>query len=603
MFFRSGRALVLGACYASALSFFQPGFAQAADYTTEYQNKIRLAGTVDPSGDSPFGESIDLYTGKVSFRQIDLVLSGTGPDIVIARSSESGDIDMINPMQYSGFGDWDLEVPEIVTVAPAAGKNSAVGLWKTHFDPNDWYSGTFQRCTHFGSMWTPPPGYAGVRTGGIDSYAWWHGYDLRIPGKDGQVILARKNAPGPSSGHYPGVTAGHWQVGCLAQTANGEPGEGFLVISPDGTKYWLNRLIYQGYVQFREDDPYAPPPANYSIQPRVLARMQATRIEDRFGNFVEYHYTGDKLTAITASDGRSVAIDWWSDAPLVRSVTANGRQWTYEYVSRSPAGGGLVRVVLPDGSAWTFSGSPTRKSFVPILLAGCVASGNVYYYATNQLYMQGMDSTFVVSSPTGATGAFHFTTMLKGRSYYPSWCSLVSGQYVEGANSVFLAFSLVQRSISGPGVAPRIWNYSYEPAKPSVARYCTSNECQSTTYTEVTAPDGTRTRYTHSTRFGALQGRLLHSEVYSGSTLASASTMYYNFAESDQPYPGDFGAALGTSDAPYSLENLVLIRKTVNNIDGRNFVWEVPNNCNAGLNGYCFDAFGRPTRVVKGSTP
>lgn len=38
-------------------------------------------------------------------------------------------------------------------------------------------------------------------------------------------------------------------------------------------------------------------------------------------------------------------------------------------------------------------------------------------------------------------------------------------------------------------------------------------------------------------------------------------------------------------------------------IDGRNFVWEVPNSCNAGLNGHCFNAFGRPTRVVRSGTP
>ena len=163
--------------------------------------------------------------------------------------------------------------------------------------------------------------------------------------------------------------------------------------------------------------------------------------------------------------------------------------------------------------------------------------------------------------------------------------------------------ALVQREVSGPGVAPRVWNYTYEPAKPSVERNCVAAPCQSTSYTDVTAPDGTRTRYIHSTRFAALQGKLLRSEVYSGSTLESATDWYYNFTESDRPYPGAFGGAMGASNAPYTTENLVLVRKTDKSQDGRHFVWEVPHACSSGLNGYCFDAFGRPTRVIRSSAP
>lgn len=38
-------------------------------------------------------------------------------------------------------------------------------------------------------------------------------------------------------------------------------------------------------------------------------------------------------------------------------------------------------------------------------------------------------------------------------------------------------------------------------------------------------------------------------------------------------------------------------------LQGRTFTWEIPADCGPGLNGYCFDPFGRPTKVTKSSSP
>lgn len=35
-------------------------------------------------------------------------------------------------------------------------------------------------------------------------------------------------------------------AGCLPSTANDQPSDAFLAIAPDGTRYWLNQLVY-GY--------------------------------------------------------------------------------------------------------------------------------------------------------------------------------------------------------------------------------------------------------------------------------------------------------------------------------------------------------------------
>lgn len=189
----------------------------------------------------------------------------------------------------------------------------------------------------------------------------------------------------------------------------------------------------------------------------------------------------------------------------------------------------------------------------------------------------------------------------------PSACMSPSGtgEFVEMQNPLYLVEALVQRQVSGPGMTPGTWTYTYEPVKASVERNCPSNSCQSNSYTDVVAPDGVRSRYFHSTRHGALQGKLLRTEVYSGTTLKRATDLYYNFVESDRPYPGAFGDAMTAASPSYGSENLIVVRKSVTSQQGRTFTWEVPYEpaCSSGLNGFCLDSFARPTKVVKSSTP
>lgn len=575
-------------------------FAQEATYSSEYQNRIKSAGAVGGLDDSPFGESVDLYTGATSFQNTDLVLKGTGPTIRIARRSLSGDYSAGNVFARSGFGDWELEIPQLTTLVPGTTKwGSTVGDWRVY---DNSYQVTTQRCTFMANgMWSPPANYAGYKTGAVDPAFWWQGYQLRIPGS-AEPILMRAAAPGPSSGFFPGVTTSHWQIGCLANTTYGQGGEAFFALSPDGTKYFFTHLTFDEYASYKDTDPYVS--SYWSYQPRNIARMKATRIEDRFGNSVTYGYTGEKLTSITGSDGRSVAIEWWSDAPLIKTITANGRTWNYAYVSRSATGGTLSQVTLPDNSSWFFTGVASSPAYGPVSMSGCfggVGTSPTLYDGS----ASGITSTYTVKHPAGATGTFQFSNRLRAQSYVSSFCTSegMEVQPWETDNPYFLVSSLVQRDVSAPGVALASWSYSYEPAKGSVDRDCGANGCPGTTYTDVTAPDGTRSRYIHSTRNAALQSKLLRVEVYeSGSTLKRSSDTYYNFSESDRPAIGAFGSALMGISPSYGSENLVVIRKTVTAQQGRNFVWEVPT-CSGGLNGYCFDAFGRSTKTVRSSSP
>ncbi|MBD9378827.1 hypothetical protein [Pseudoxanthomonas sp. PXM04] len=97
--------------------FAGSALAQTASITPEEElgKKVRAAGEVQPLGESPFGESINLYDGTVSFRQVDIEQPGLGLPIQLARTYRTDD-----SMRASKFLDWELEAPHIETLSANA---------------------------------------------------------------------------------------------------------------------------------------------------------------------------------------------------------------------------------------------------------------------------------------------------------------------------------------------------------------------------------------------------------------------------------------------------------------------------------------------------
>ena len=60
--------------------------AQSSVHETEYLERLKASQSIQPLGDAPFGERINLYTGEVSFRHEVIVLEGIGPAIRVSRS-------------------------------------------------------------------------------------------------------------------------------------------------------------------------------------------------------------------------------------------------------------------------------------------------------------------------------------------------------------------------------------------------------------------------------------------------------------------------------------------------------------------------------------
>ncbi|WP_426687234.1 hypothetical protein [Rhodanobacter ginsengiterrae] len=221
--------------------------AQSTVFTPEdeYKKLIRVNEDIQPLGEHPFGENISLYDGSLSFQQTDASLSGDGPALEFSRKFQTeGYAARLERAEYA-FGDWSIELPHLETFTGSGYTYTSSG-WRT---VSGWQvnaattAGANARCSQF----APPPDIS-EHTGDAALVpwtpdAWWKGYHLVMPGGGGEDLLA--NLDVGSQGTYPVVTKNHWRFSCLAATANGEPGEGFLAQAPDGTRYWFNQLVYR----------------------------------------------------------------------------------------------------------------------------------------------------------------------------------------------------------------------------------------------------------------------------------------------------------------------------------------------------------------------
>jgi hypothetical protein len=416
----------------------------------EYMKRLKIAQTVQPAGETPFGEQVNLYTGELSFQQTDVTVEGIGPAISLVRYTRGAqDNDFVNKPGMAGS--WQLSVPRIETLTDAPLAGLPVGSPGQNWvvaaagDPN-----RYARCTHFDRPYSPR----------LLNTEWWTGMELVTEDGQRQPILKRapQNPAQPSMAlngqpvAFPAVTQQNWQIGCLPATSNGETGEAFFAVSPNGTKYWFDRLYCERATTFYEDSI-----GGIVRQPRMLATLYVTRVEDRFGNYVAYQYTGDKLTSISASDGRSVALQWRADSPVVdRIVVQPGPQqrvWRYEYSSVSATAATLSGVVLPDESRWTFDATPFAA--LPLV------DGNLGKCTTRTLSNPAGSTTRTMVHPSGLTGGFTTAGVWHARSYVLSYCHTPTPpeefEPYEDNPPLFGTASLVSKTFSGPGLASRTW--------------------------------------------------------------------------------------------------------------------------------------------------
>lgn len=572
------------------------GLAQTLVPEEDYLRRLKASETIQPVGETPFGEQVNLYTGDLTFSQTDIVLEGNGPTIRLVRdlaTRQTSDLHLRR--SPNAMGDWTLSVPRIETLIHAprgSTSNKSPGFhWTTSL-------GNYERCTRFGR-----PQYYGTLD---DPESAWFGMDLVTEAGGRQQLLRRATA----NTHYPAmtdvngqamvftaVTLQNWHLGCLPATSNGELGEAFLGVSPDGTKYWLNYLVSEPAVTKTQIDPYGS--GVNLIQARQFGVMYASRIEDRFGNWVDYSYNGNRLSSISASDGRAVSITWRSDVPVVQQITVmpgtpSARSWQYQYdVFDQPVMEGgknaiLTAVVLPDGSRWQYDlhglgGIPLTNAMIPFCQTRSLQNP-----AHN-----GIVST--VTHPSGLTGKFTVKATFHGRSYVTSFCSPpnLNRETIPG---LFGGYALSSKEFSGPGLTPRTWTYAYSPAVSSAARdaCATTQTCADTKWVTAIDPEGNLTRYTFSNRWGELEGALLKEEQYQGTSILLRTELSTYAPANQGPYPALVGEVLsGYASNIAKQQTWHPLKTRTLTQQGTTFTHTVSD----------FDVLARPLNITKSSVP
>ncbi|MGH8043043.1 MAG: RHS repeat domain-containing protein, partial [Stenotrophomonas sp.] len=318
--------------------------------------------------------------------------------------------------------------------------------------------------------------------------------------------------------------------------------------------------------------------------------LAASRVEDRFGNWVAWRYSGDKLVAIESNDGRRIEIGW--EGAEIAVASANGRTWNYRYSSNTdnnyPYGKPrLASVQQPDGHSWRYRYTGTLSpTYVPldVSMRNCPAMP-----APIVNFHVEMDH------PTGATGAFQFGLSRHKRSGTPANTCVADSNpntFRPLFPDHFDVYSIKAKTITGAGLAPRRWSYEYRNVRPVQGTGplpCES--CRREKVVVVKQPDGSELKQTFGTLFGDDNGRLLRSETYGPGLLRRETSHYISNADREsQPFPDVYGFPWGVDDA--SIGIVRPLQETAIEQDGETYIRRVD----------AFDAFARPAQVSRANS-
>ncbi|MFY2763387.1 RHS repeat-associated core domain-containing protein [Arenimonas sp. MALMAid1274] len=589
----------------------------------EFDKRIKASQKVAPLGNNAFGDEVSLSNGALSFSATDVSIPGnSGLPVAFSRSYSVRD--RRHTLTDAMLADWEVDVPNIS------------GTFA-----KDWLAagnGT-NRC----SSHAQPPLPAG--SGGTLLEDFWSGTTLTIPGVGGGEMLALPDTPAkphlrPTGTQWKWIAGSNIYVSCLSSVLNGAgngAGEGYLAITPDGTKYWFNWMAQTYVPTLRRGGRSAPPetgiPAGTPLDVNILRRkntLYATRVEDRFGNAVTYTYSNQwnepgRLTRIKGEGADTRQIDiTYNGQGHVATVTDGTRTWNYSYAATSPTSRRtLTTVTQPDGNAWAINF--TAFTNAEILYSEVFQPGEIYRTCRMLEMPQNYAAQPVgtITHPAGAVGTFTVGIQEHGRSSVPLNCGNFSSQNDpnDDINLVpisYHAWSLASKQVSGPGLDTATWTYAYESLK-SVHMYpgvtnlnpvcgpsgsplyypcfdppCLSDACAGSATTTVLGPENERTRYTYGNTYRYDEGKLKKVETgtVASPTMRVVQNTYDLSMVEDKVYPKRYGMGRQVSYGSFTEEYHRPLLSTKTTVQGVDFVRTLNT----------FDDLARPLVETKAST-
>lgn len=441
----------------------------------DYGKLIKSTQTVGPLGKALAGDSTNFYTGETSFSNTDLSIPGNNAlSVAIGRSYKVEFKHMVaqdnlgdQVKQYS-FGDWDLDVPHLV------------GTFTQQYGWQVDSTTPLNRCSVLGQVkadGTPSTGVPLRQTApnpGVRGF--WTGYTLHVGGDSQSMLIANNPLTRPTTGGpYHWTTNKDWWLSCKAGPIANDAGEGFIAVAPDGTKYTFDRISRRNVEVLIREIQVGGQKVNEGEGYRAEVLLLATRVEDRFGNWVTYSYTTDtfaKLQSIDSSDGRHITVTY-NPQGFIDAVTDGTRTVHYAY-----SGNRLTTVTLPDDATWQY-GFETLDAMVD-QPGGSECPQGPYggYNCLGVPGTYGAGNGYVVH-PSGARVDFYFET------HYQTLLATPFSTYPLG---------LIQKEVSGPGLATQRWYYGFAPTLEQTKAQCYAGACPTRVWSDEVGPDYRITR-------------------------------------------------------------------------------------------------------------
>lgn len=568
------------------------------DHKQFFSNALEAYGGLTPVGESAFGDSINMQDGGVVFTHNDVTLPTNGS----------------LPVSFGRTLHWRRPLPAVPDAEIKF--NILGGRWlpavphiRAQFRvPDGWAAGSSnRRCTvsSFRPL-TRTVDFSPARPHLIRADVFWHGNLISIPGVGEEVMMPiSASTPRPTDGRaYYAITKSGWAVSCLKDTINSDDaGEGFRVVTPDGTAYEFNWLASQE----------TAPLAGVGGTP-VYARLReyfmfATKATDRFGNTIEWTYDGDhpfRIVAIKSNDNARLDFEYNSFG-RVSAVTDGDRRWIYTY---SADGKELERVDLPGSpaSAWAYAFQPASASSIDYARFGQNCDYQPRSASTQVEVPASHLSVFTVTHPSGARGEFVFRPIAHGYEHVPGRCSFIVSQpptpgsfLEEGPPRGYVASTVVKKRISGVALQTQEWDYRYFPGFSLAAGLPGSGsvDCSSSgsfpasfSRTEVTNPAGDKFSVQTGNSFCTNLGQERQTTVSSGSQVLRTETREYAASSVTTAFPARFGVNENSYNvSPIPSENRPL-RHRRTQVDGVDFTWEALQ----------FNYWAVSTEVLRGSS-
>jgi len=533
-----------------------------------HEEKIDSSSKVGASHNfGEFGDATDYSSGATLFRKVVVEIPGSSNLRVAADY-------IVKPEQMLGGSPPEYFITRDIPYIE--GTHSSDYGWIAGKAPDNF---TENRCSDSRAV----QGAALVRIGKpVDVMVpddYWSGNSLYTPSAGGGIIRhIFSGEPRPSGVDIRFVTNDGWRFSCYVLQ---DGSEGFIGHRQNGEKYYFGVPVAMGQDMIVCSPDFADCPEGLHVD---RFRMYLTRIEDRFGNWVNYG-----PNQITSNDGRTIT--FVSDPALGGTIVqAEGRQWVISGNDRN------FSITNPDGSTWSFvvaGGFSMNAGYV----GKCWSQSNIPSTYSGQL-------TVTVKTESGATGRFVFQPRRHGYSHVSYSCvTPITGgkeQYSQRPNFID-EVALVSRDVSGPGIVNYshaidygLTNACYAQSWAEPPDVCTPNS-PTTRTTTITGSDGSVRTLTFGNRFNQDAGLLLGESE--GELMKTTSFENISLSENSS----GFGKrALGYDVNAFRVYRM---RKVTTTQQGRKFTMEVPSTCGADGVTACFDSFFRPTRVIRSSAP